>query len=190
MLVFDVRIGEGILRNYSFTARWFEVNCTFDLDGQLRPEAGPVDWAFNCDICTPNLVQGHEVYNVDLCLDVLVEPDGVTFALIDKDDFAEAQAEGWLTAAELAGAKRGVGDLTAIIRNSGLRPFLERILSFDSVLDNVPQGPPHTHRRRRAPVPARRAPSAVARPRRAEPGEMMLRSYPRRYSSMPMPSPF
>lgn len=89
-------------------------------------------------------MQGHEVYNVDLCLDVLVEPDGVTFALIDKDDFAEAQAEGWLTAADLSGAKRGVGDLTAIFRTSGLMPFLERILSFDSVLDNVPQGPPRT----------------------------------------------
>jgi predicted RNA-binding protein associated with RNAse of E/G family len=87
-------------------------------------------------------VRGNEVYNVDLCLDVMVSPDGGTFALIDEDDFIEARTEGWLTAAEVAGARRGVSDLTSIIRDGGQRPFLERILPFDSVLDSVPRGPP------------------------------------------------
>jgi hypothetical protein len=142
MLVFDVRIGDGILRKYSLTGRWFEVHCTFDLDGQLRPEPGPVNWAFNSDMCTPPIMRGNEVYNVDLKLDILVEPDGVTFALIDEDKFAKAQTEGWLTAVEVAGARHGADELTGIIRDGGLRPFLEGILPFDSVLDSVPQGPP------------------------------------------------
>jgi predicted RNA-binding protein associated with RNAse of E/G family len=142
VIVYDVRIGDGFLRNYAFTDRWFEVNCVFDLDGRLRPEAGPVDWAFNCDICTPSIVQTSGVYNVDLFLDILVAPDGKTFALVDENDFAEARIKGWLTSSEIAGARLGVDDLVGIIRDGGLRPFLERILPFDSVLDSAPQGPP------------------------------------------------
>jgi hypothetical protein len=142
VLVFDVRIGDGILRNYHFAEHWFEVHCTFDQAGRLRPEAGPVNWAFNCDMCTPPLVRGNDLYNVDLTLDILVEPDGVTFSLVDEDTFAEAQARGWLTPVEIAGARRGADELTAIIEGDGLRPFLERILPFDSVIDSQPQEPP------------------------------------------------
>lgn len=140
--LFDVRIGDGIMRKYSLAKRWFEVHCTFDLQGRLRPEPGPVDWAFNCDICTPPITRGNAVYNVDLCLDILVEPDGVTFALIDEDKFAGAKTQGLLTTIEIDGAQLGVDDLTGVIRDEGLHLFLERIVPFDSVLDAVPQDPP------------------------------------------------
>ena len=142
VIAVDVRIEDGIVRTYSFTGHWFEIHCTFDLDGKLRAEAGPVDWAFNCDICTPAIIRSNEVFNVDLFLDVLIEPDGVTLALTDEDDFAQAQTEGWLTTAEIVGAQRGADELVGIVRESGLRPFLEQILPFDSVLNSAPQGPP------------------------------------------------
>lgn len=142
VLVFDVRIGDGILRSYSFADRWFEVHCTFDLEGQLLPEPGPVDWAFNCDMCTPALDRDGARYNVDLSLDVLVEPDGSTYALTDEDDFARTRSAGLLTQREIAGARQGADELIAVIRGEGLRPFLESIVGFDSVLDNRPQGPP------------------------------------------------
>jgi hypothetical protein len=45
VLVFDMCIGDGIVPNYPFAGRWFEVQCSFDLGGHLRIEAGPVDWA-------------------------------------------------------------------------------------------------------------------------------------------------
>ena len=141
VLVFDVRIGDGIVRTYSFTEHWFEVHCTFDLDGHLRPEPGPVNWAFDCDMCTPAIIRGNDVYNVDLKLDILVEPDGVTYALVDEDDFAEARSAGWLTDVEVLGARRGADELIGIIHDTGLVPFLEPILPFDSILDNAPQGP-------------------------------------------------
>ena len=141
VLVFDVRIGDGIVRTYSFTEHWFEVHCTFDLDGHLRPEPGPVNWAFDCDMCTPAIIRGNDVYIVDLKLDILVEPDGVTYALVDEDDFAEARSAGWLTDVEVLGARRGADELIGIIHDTGLVPFLEPILPFDSILDNAPQGP-------------------------------------------------
>ena len=142
VLVFDARIGDGILRKYSFTDRWFEVHCTFDLNGDLLPERGTIDWAFNCDMCTPALLRDGVLYNVDLSLDVLVEPNGTTYALTDEDDFGRKTAAGLLTPTEVVGARQGADDLIAIIRRTGIIPFLEEILPFDSVLDNRPQGPP------------------------------------------------
>jgi len=142
VLVFDARIGDGILRKYSFTDRWFEVHCTFDLNGHLRAERGAIGWAFNCDMCTPAILRDGVFYNVDLCLDVLVQPNGTTYALTDEDDFARKSSAGLLTRTEVVGARQGVGDLIAIIRSTGIIPFLEEILPFDSVTDNQPQGPP------------------------------------------------
>ena len=166
VLVFDVRIGDGIVRTYSFTEHWFEVHCTFDLDGHLRPEPGPVNWAFDCDMCTPAIIRGNDVYNVDLKLDILVEPDGVTYALVDEDDFAEARSAGWLTDVEVLGARRGADELIGIILDVGLGalPGADPAVRLGS--RKRPAGAAsRTHGRGCARVPARRAPHAVARHR-------------------------
>jgi hypothetical protein len=141
-VVFDVRIGDAILRNYHFADRWFEVHCTFDLNGEPLAEPGPIDWAFNCDMVTPFVMRDNKVYNVDLALDVMVAPDGLNYLLTDEDDFAEDQAAGLFTRTEVIGARQGANELISIISSTGLRPFLEGILPFDSVFENQPQGPP------------------------------------------------
>jgi hypothetical protein len=141
-LVMDLCIGDAILRKYAFADRWFEVNCTFDHEGRLLTEPGVLDWAFNCDMCTPIVVDGQDVYNVDLSLDVFVGPDGVTHEVTDEDDFAQAVASGWLTATEAQGARRGLEDLLAVIGGDGLLAFLQGILPFDGVTRCAPQDAP------------------------------------------------
>src|SRR5215831_10437533 len=49
VLVFDARIGDGILRKYSFADRWFEVHCTFDLNGHLRAGRGAMGGGRRCN---------------------------------------------------------------------------------------------------------------------------------------------
>src|SRR5256885_14628511 len=87
VLVLDLCIDNNILRKYAFADRWFEVNCSFTKDGKLLEEHGVIDWAFNCDICTPILIDNHNIYNVDLSFDVFVSSDGATYAVTDEDDF-------------------------------------------------------------------------------------------------------
>lgn len=140
-LVYDVRIGDRVLRHYSFARRWFEVNCTLDLNGQFVTEPGPVDWCFNCDISTPHLVTGLNAYNVDLSLDVLVGPDGREHEVIDEDDFAVACSSGWLTPAEQAGARAGLADLLSIIQGEGMVAFLDGVCPFGNVGQTEHQPP-------------------------------------------------
>ncbi len=141
-VVYDVRVGpDQILRHYSFPDRWFEVNCSMDLDGRFITEPGPVDWSFNCDICTPHFIMGDDLYNMDLWLDVLVAPDGRSFAVIDEDDFAVAVRMGWPAETERDGARAGMADLLGILRSEGLVSFLDRIAPF-APLPAFPQQPP------------------------------------------------
>jgi hypothetical protein len=141
VLVYDVRVAaDRVLRHYSFYRRWFEVNCSLDLQGRFVIEPGPVEWSFNCDICTPLFTQGDAAYDFDLWLDVLVGPDGRTHAVIDEDDFAKAVRLGWCTPDEEAGARRGLADLLAVIEGEGLVPFLERYCRFGPV-DGAPVQP-------------------------------------------------
>jgi predicted RNA-binding protein associated with RNAse of E/G family len=85
-------------------------------------------------MCTPAIVRDSSLYNIDLSLDILVEPDGLSYTLTDEDDFSKICAQGLLTPTEIIGARRGADDLIAIIKRNGLRPFLEEILPFDTVL--------------------------------------------------------
>lgn len=129
-LVYDVRHGDLVLRHYSFSRYWFEVNCVLDLSGAFVPERGPIDWSFNCDVCTPCFTNGYHVYTVDLWIDVLVGPDGRAHVVKDLPDFEAAWMEGLLTAREWAGARRGLQTLTDIIRSEGLIAFLHRHCPF------------------------------------------------------------
>lgn len=134
-VVYDVRIGDLVLRHYGFKNHWFEVNCTLDLSGRFITEPGPIDWCFNCDIATPTFTEGTDGYSVDLCLDVLAGPDGRTHVVIDQEDFAEAIARGWISPAEEAGARNGLADLLQIINTTGLVHFLHQVYPFGDVSD-------------------------------------------------------
>jgi hypothetical protein len=140
-VVYDVRLGDAVLRHYAFTDRWFAVNCTLDLEGGFVVESGPVDWCFNCDIATPLVRSGGNLYGIDLFLDVLVAPDGYRHAVKDEDEFGRAEAAGLLTPAEAVGARIGLDDLLGIVRGPGLTSFLSVVYPFGDVGD-APSSPP------------------------------------------------
>lgn len=135
-LVYDVRIGDQIRRHYSFTNRWFEVNCSLDLAGRFVTVSGPglIDWTFNCDISTPHFVIGPDVYNMDLWLDILVASDGRARRVIDEDDFAEAIQQGWLTEEERQGAQSGLAQLLGVV--------MLQITGADGTFDPSAKSPP------------------------------------------------
>lgn len=95
----------------------------------------------NCDICTPHFLLGPDAYNLDLCIDVLVGPDGRRHQVIDEDHFAEATRLGWLSEAERAGALAGVSELLRIIESEGLVAFLEGVCPFQHAADSERQPP-------------------------------------------------
>jgi hypothetical protein len=140
-LVYDVLVESGlVLRHYSFYDRWFVVNVTLDTDGRFVPEPGPIDWCFNIDLCTPLFTVGHDGYDVDLCLDLLVAPDGRDYRLVDEDEFDHAMRNGWITSAEADGARNGVEELRGIIEGGRLVSFLEGICPFE--VKPIQQPPP------------------------------------------------
>lgn len=158
-LVYDARVGSGsdrdlILRHYSFSDRWFEVNCTFDLSGRFVTEQGPIRWCFNCDICTPHFSIGSNYYNVDLCLDVLAAPDGRHHVVIDREEFADAAQQGFFTCAEIEGAQSGLTALLDIIETISLTTFLDDVCPFDSI--RVGKPPPPVVKRRLSDIPVLR----------------------------------
>jgi hypothetical protein len=153
--VYDLRVGNLVLRHYAFWDRWFAVNCTLDLDGRFVAEPGPPPWSFNRAIVTPPLQDGDAVYGVDLAPDVLVAPDGQRRAIVDEEEYAEAARNGWCTVAEQRGARDGRSDLLAIIGGDGLGPCFDAIRPFGPVAD-APARRPMTSRRL-AEVPPLRA---------------------------------
>lgn len=152
LLVYDGLIGDLVLRHYAFADRWFVINCTLDRRGGFVAEPGPIAWSFNCDLCTPPRWDGDACFLVDLVLDVLVAPDGRQYFVKDEPEFAAAVAHGWLTAAEIAGARHGLADLLAIITTTGLVPFLDAICPFQPLPEAV--APPPMQRRPVSEVPA------------------------------------
>ncbi len=135
VLVFDVRNDNynSILRNYSFYDKWFEINCTFDMKGNLLPENGPIEWSFNCDICSPCFSFENNIYNIDLELDVLVNPNGKDFIIIDEEDFKDEIKRNNITSFEEKGALAGLSNLIEIIKSGGLINFLNDIYPFVDV---------------------------------------------------------
>lgn len=151
-LVYDVRHGDLILRHYSFSRYWFEVNCVLDLSGAFVAEQGAIDWSFNCDVCTPCFSNGHDVYTVDLWIDVLVGPDGRAHVVKDLPDFEVAWARGLLTPYEHEGARHGLQTLIDIICSVGLVSFLHSQYPFGE-LSGVPHAlPMEKYLRERAPL--------------------------------------
>jgi len=124
-----------LLRHYAFANRWFKINVTTDPAGNLveeQPDSTSIPFCFNCDIATPMLKQGNTVFAVDLWIDVLVRADGLTYQIVDEDEFAAAQEHGWLSAPEVQGARRGLADLIELIERKQLVPFLADLFPFGS----------------------------------------------------------
>ncbi len=124
-----------LLRHYAFADRWFKINVTTDLAGNFveeQPDSTSIPFCFNCDIATPMLKQGNAVFAVDLWIDVLVRADGLTYDIVDEDEFAAAQGHGWLSAQEVHGAQRGLADMIELIERKQLVPFLADLFPFGS----------------------------------------------------------
>ncbi|KAB8136224.1 DUF402 domain-containing protein [Gracilibacillus oryzae] len=135
-IVFDVEIQGAVLRHYSFKDRWFEINVSLTKDGNFRTEEHHhISWCFNCDISTPHLEIVNNIYNADLFLDVLVEPDGKTYAVIDENDFEWGIANDFLSKELENGAKKGLDDLLSIIETEGLINFLNHYYPLHSFGD-------------------------------------------------------
>lgn len=139
-LVYDVRVGSDlVLRHYSWSKHWFEVNCTFSCQGALVEEHGPMRWAFNCDISTPHVMVGTNAYNMDLELDVLVSADGARHVVKDRQDFSLAVHRGWIHTEEARGAERGLVELLLLVQSGRFRPFLEAVCPFATLKTSVTQ---------------------------------------------------
>jgi hypothetical protein len=108
-------------------------------------EPGPIAWCFNCDITTPLLSVGKNVYSIDLALDVLVGPDGHSHIVKDEDDFTHASENRWLTVEEQVGARGGLDALLGIIDAGGLVAYLDRVFPFGAISDPIVP-PPMTTR--------------------------------------------
>ena len=124
-----------LLRHHAFADRWFKINVTTDLAGNFveeQPDSTSIPFCFNCDIATPMLKQGNAVFAVDLWIDVLVRADGLTYDIVDEDEFAAAQGHGWLSAQEVHGAQRGLADLIELIERKQLVTFLADLSPFGS----------------------------------------------------------
>ena len=141
VLVYDVGYGGTVLRHYAFYNRWYAINCTLDRDGHFVTERGLIDWCFNIDIGTPLFTRNSAVYDVDLCLDVLVGSDGKEHIVKDEDEFEHAVERGWITAQEQVGAQQGLRELLNIIQSGALIDFLHAICPFHSMEDVLDQPP-------------------------------------------------
>lgn len=145
---------DGIaLRHYAFADHWFEVNVTTDLDGRLT-ETGDAGgrFAVNCDIATPMEREADSTFGVDLCIDVLVRQDAISFVITDQDELAEMLGRGVISAAEGHGAERGLRELLELIETGRLLAWLGELAPFG------PCRPPRALPMRRGPVPGRLRP--------------------------------
>ena len=72
---------------FGWLNEYFSIMALFNESGQLL--------GFYCDICTPLEKAGGEYSLIDLCLDLIVTPDGQAREL-DWDEFDDAIVSGWI----------------------------------------------------------------------------------------------
>ena len=134
IFVYDICVSENhVIRHYQFYDQWFEIRCNLTPDGDYVTAAGPIDWCFHIDICSPCFSFEENTYHVDLCRHILVGPDGLTHVVIDTGDFDYAIQQNWITEEEKLGAENGLAAILEIILNGRLLEFLEMTCSFYSV---------------------------------------------------------
>ena len=95
-----------------YTDRWFNI---FAISGPDNRRKG-----WYCNIAAPARVSAERVEQVDLLLDVWVNPTGQPL-ILDEDEFA---ADTTLTAAQRSGAEQGLRELLALIAERR-EPFVE-----------------------------------------------------------------
>ena len=154
----DVAVTEAIwdgvvLRHYAFADRWFKVNITTDLDGDLV-ETGDADnrFAVNCDIATPMEREDEMTFAVDLFIDVLIRADRVAYVVGDEDEFEEMFATQMFSPREARCARGGLVDLLELVERGRLVPWLNELVPFG------PTEAPEALPMRRAPIPRRLQP--------------------------------
>jgi hypothetical protein len=142
-----------VLRHYSFADRWFKINVTTDLAGNLV-ETGDADvpFAFNCDIATPMERDGDSTYGVDLFIDVLVGADGSSCVVGDQEEFEEMLDRGLVSRSEERGVRRGLCELLDLVEGGQLLPWLHESVPFGAC------EPLDAPRMERGPVPERLRP--------------------------------
>jgi hypothetical protein len=119
--VYQTQQNGVVLRHYAFSEEWFKLNITFDLAGQMvETGSDSTRFAVNCDIATPMRRVGSDISAVDLFLDVLVHSDGLTYTVVDEDEFAEARSTGLISPSEAAAAVRGLDRLIGWIGSGRL----------------------------------------------------------------------
>ena len=124
-----------VLRHYAFADEWFKVNVTIDRSGtviepDLSPPAIPKVFAYNCDISTPMQRGADAVYGTDLFVDVLVRKDGVTYEVVDLDEFDQAVEDQLISAKEATHARSGLDRLVNLIDGGQLFSFLAAAYPF------------------------------------------------------------
>lgn len=127
-LVYEVNVGpDRYLRHYSFPDRWFRANCNLDSRGHPVSVEGPIPWAFDCSICTPQWEDGRNLFSIHLFIQVLVSRRGRLYYVKDVDLLDDAATKGWVTGSELDGARRGLKDLTSLLETGKFIEFLSGI---------------------------------------------------------------
>ncbi|MGE5579099.1 MAG: hypothetical protein ACM3WU_03555 [Bacillota bacterium] len=127
-LVYEVNVGpDRYMRHYSFPDRWFRVNCNLDSRAHPVSVEGPIPWAFDCSICTPQWVDGRNLFSIHLFIQVLVSRRGRLYYVKDMDLLDEAAAKGWVTGSELEGARGGLKDLTSLLESGKFMEFLSGV---------------------------------------------------------------
>jgi predicted RNA-binding protein associated with RNAse of E/G family len=136
ILVYRVMYERVVLLHYAFRDRWYKINVTTDLDGNLvetAPAAGLPAYAFNIDIATPMLLEGAAAYSVDLDIDVLVRADGTRYVVGDEQAFDESVRLGRFAPNEADGARAGLAELVDLIEQGKLRGLVD-VLSSSGIL--------------------------------------------------------
>lgn len=95
---------------YFYVDRWFNI---FDI-----ATAQGVRKGWYCNVAAPAIVSADCVEQIDLCLDVWVDPQGRPL-ILDEDEFA---ADATLSAEQRSGAKQGLRNLLQRIA-AGEEPF-------------------------------------------------------------------
>lgn len=90
---------------YYYSNRWYNIFDIADSDGTRK--------GWYCNVAAPADIGSEYIRQVDLLLDVWVDPDGRTLVL-DEDEFA---ADTSLTDEQRAGAKAGLQSLQHLITN-------------------------------------------------------------------------
>ena len=88
---------------YYYTHRWYNIFDIATADGTRK--------GWYCNVATPAVIQTERIEQVDLLLDVWVDPDGASH-ILDEDEFA---TDTTLTEEQRTGAKEGLQALLQMI---------------------------------------------------------------------------